>query len=540
MAVREVDWIVIGSGSAGSVIAGKLSEDPNETVLVLEAGGMDDLYVYKRPGGLGLVYQIPQLKKSADWGYKTVPLAAMDGREMPYTRGRVVGGCSTVNGMVYIRGNPANYDRWEQTHGCEGWGWSDMKRRFLATEGHADGASDFHGGEGPLRVSKQQHVSPVSRAWNEAAAAVTGAPLDVDFNGASQYGVGLYQQTAFNRRRCSASVAFLHPALKSRQNITLETGALVERIVIEGGRAVGVRYQRDGQTHTVRVRREVILSAGAIGSPQILMLSGIGPADHLRKTGVEVVLDQPGVGANLHDHLYTPFRFEAQQTGHSSTAPHFLWGMFRDFVANTGWFGDTFLEGGGFLKTSAAASIPDMQFLVIPWAYPEPNDDLPENGKISTKPSITVMPILLYPKSRGSLRLASADPSAHPLIDPGFLTDDADTRVLLEGCRLTREIANTNPLKGFVTREAFPGPAATSDEAGMRAHIRLTSKTVYHPVGTCRMGGDASSVVDPQLRLRGIEGLRVADASVMPEIIGGNTNAPTIAIGAGLVELLRR
>ena len=232
-----------------------------------------------------------QLKKSADWGYKTVPLPAMDGREMPYTRGRVVGGCSTVNGMVYIRGNPANYDRWEQTHGCEGWGWSDMKRRFLATEGHADGASDFHGGEGPLRVSKQQHVSPVSRAWNEAAAAVTGAPLDVDFNGASQYGVGLYQQTAFNRRRCSASVAFLHPALKSRQNITLETGALVERIVIEGGRAVGVRYQRDGQTHTVRVRREVILSAGAIGSPQILMLSGIGPADHLRKTGVEVVLD---------------------------------------------------------------------------------------------------------------------------------------------------------------------------------------------------------------------------------------------------------
>lgn len=536
--MAEWDYIVIGSGSAGGVIATRLTEDPAVKVLVLEAGGTDEKYFYRRPGALGLVYQIPQLKKSADWGYKTVPLPAMDNREMPFTRGKIVGGCSTVNGMLYVRGHRDNYDRWANDLGCDGWSWNELLPLFKYSEGHEEGTSDFHGSDGPLQVTRQQDCSPVSQAWVEAAAAVTGAAQVSDFNAGDNEGLGIYQQTCANRRRSSVGVAFLRPALK-RPNLTLEMSALVHKLLVEDGVVVGVRYQQGDQVHEVRASKEVVLCAGAVGSPQILLLSGIGPAEHLKEHNIDVVLDLPGVGQNLQDHLFVPIRFHATaHTGHTSTAPHFLWGMFRDYVTNTGWFGKTFLESGGFVKTDPSQPRADLQFLTIPWAYPEPNDDDPENAPIDKAHSFTVMPILLYPKSRGSVRLCSADPTEAPLIDPGYLQEDEDIQVLLKGLDWARQIAQTPPLSQYMIREAFPGDSVQG-EAAMRAHIRLAGKTVFHPVGSCKMGVDDMAVVDPQLRLRGLKGLRVADASIMPEIVGGNTNAPTICIGEKAAILLR-
>ncbi len=539
MSIQTVDYVVIGSGSAGSVIAGRLAEDPDLSILVLEAGGSDDKYFYKRPGALALVYQVPQLKKAADWGYHTVPAEHMDGRVMPYTRGRIVGGCSTVNGMLYVRGHRDNYDRWVEL-GCQGWGYDQVLPLFRKSECHEDGENEFHGGDGPLQVTRQGgDVSPVSEAWAAASSVACQAPLSEDFNGARQEGVGIYHQTARDRRRSSASVAFLHPALARNPKLKLQTGALVTGLIVEEGRVCGVRYRSQGEDHEVRVQREVVLSAGAIGSPQILMLSGIGPADHLRQHGIDVVHDLPGVGANLHDHLYTPIRFNVtKDVGHTSTAPHFLAGMARDFLFDQGWYGKTLLEAGGFVKSDPSQPRPDIQFLTVPWAYPEPNDDTIEGQTIATSPSFTVLTIILYPKSRGSLRLASADPAAHPLIDPGFLRDDSDMATLLRGMELIRATAATPPVAQYIKSEATPG-ADCKSEADLRAHVRRSSRTVYHPVGTCKMGVDPMAVVDPTLRLRGLPGLRIADASVMPEIVGGNTNAPTIMIGERCAELLR-
>lgn len=535
---QTFDYVVIGSGSAGAVIAGRLGEDPKCRVLVLEAGGMDDKFFYQRPGALGLVYQVPQLKKAADWGYATVPLAHLDNRVMPYTRGRIVGGCSTVNGMLYVRGHRDNYDRWAAL-GNEGWDYDSVLPLFRRSENHEDGAGTFHGAGGPLQVTRQAGCSPVSHAWVHAVATVCGVNVTGDFNGAEQEGAGLYHQTAAARRRSSASIAFLHPAIARGNNVKLEIGALVTGLVIEGGRVRGVRYEQGGGAKVVHANAEVVLCAGAIGSPHILMASGIGPADHLRERGVQVQLDLPGVGTNLHDHLYTPMRFHGtRETGHTSTAPHFLWGMFRDLAFNEGWFGKTFLEAGAFLKSEPSQPRPDLQFLTIPWAYPEPNDDTLAGQSIAKTPSFTVLAVGLYPKSRGTVRLVSADPRQAPLIDPNFLDDDADAQVLLRGMRIARQVAETQPLSAYMKGEAFPG-AACASEAAMRAHVRLASKTVYHPVGTCKMGNDATAVVDANLRLHGLSGLRVADASIMPEIVGGNTNAPTLMIGERCADLLR-
>jgi choline dehydrogenase-like flavoprotein len=547
---ESFDYIVIGSGSAGSVISARLTEDRSTRVLVLEAGGTDDKFFYQRPGGLALVYQVPQLKKAADWGYKTEPLQGLDNRKMPYTRGKIVGGCSTVNGMLYVRGHKDNYDQWVE-RGCEGWSWDELLPLFKRSEGHEDGNTEAHGGDGPLKVTRQQGVSPVSEAWVEAASAVTGAPQVDDFNGGDNEGIGMYQQTCSQRRRSSAAVAFLHPALADRTNLELRMGCLVHKLLIEDGKCIGVRYETaDGQLHDVMASKEVILCAGAIGSPQILLLSGIGPAEHLQQMGIDLVLDLPGVGENLHDHLFVPLRFNATaDTGHTSTSPHFLWGMFKDFAWNEGWFGKTFLEGGGFVKSEPDQPRANLQYLTIPWAYPEPNDDTEESlfatitgigakGPIATNHSYTVMPILLYPKSRGTVRLKSSDPRQHPAIDPAFLVEDEDMELLLKGVKQTREIAATAPVSQYLLSEAFPGPQCKSDDA-LRAHIRLAAKTVYHPVGTCKMGIDDMSVVDPQLRLRGIENLRVADASIMPEITGGNTNAPSICIGEKAADMIR-
>jgi choline dehydrogenase-like flavoprotein len=344
--------------------------------------------------------------------------------------------------------------------------------------------------------------------------------------------------TCRDRQRSSTAIAFLHPAL-ARSNLTLVSEATVASLVVERGRVRGVRYSVKGaEPVEARVEREVILSAGVIGSPQILLLSGIGPAAELRALGIAPVCDLPGVGKNLHDHLMAPLRFKAtKDTGHTSTPLHFFKGMIDEYLFGRGWFGKTFLEGGAFVKSAASKAVPDIQFLSIPWAYPEPNDDGPEDPVISKEHSFTILPGLIYPKSRGEVRLRTTDPFESPDIDPQYCADDDDMKTLVRAFEMARDIAASKPLAPYLRGEATPGPSTKTD-AEIRAAIRLYAKTIYHPVGTCKMGLDAASVVDPELRVRGVEGLRVADASIMPSIVGGNTNAPSIMIGEKAADLI--
>ncbi len=531
------DYIVIGAGSAGCVIANRLGEDPKTRILVIEAGGSDKSFLFRRPGALAIVYESPQLKAMSDWGYKTAPQKFMDGRVMPWTRGKVLGGCSSVNGMLYIRGHRANYDEWRDW-GNAGWGYDDVLPYFKKSEAFEKGDTPFHGSRGPLGVTSQEDQSPVTAGFNQAMAAACGVPVIDDFNGEQQEGACSYHQTCANRKRISTSVAFLYPAVE-RGNVEVADKALVAKIVIEGGRAVGVTYVKDGQTVTARAEREVILSAGTIGSPQILMLSGVGPADHLKSKGIGVAADLPGVGGNLHDHLMVPVRYETTSaSGHTSTAPHYIGGMLKDFLFNDGWFGKTFLEGGAFVKTSPDQPIPDLQFFGLPWAYPEPNDDGPQKGAISKKPSFTVLAGMIYPKSRGTVRLDSTNPEAAPIIDPHYLEHEDDMHVLIRGLEIARRMAEQQPFKQYVIAERTPGPACTGPDA-LRAHVKLFAKTIYHPVGTCKMGNDDAAVVNHELRVRGVAGLRVADASIMPKIVGGNTNAPSIMIGEKCADLIK-
>jgi choline dehydrogenase len=526
------DYIVLGAGSAGCVMAARLSEDPSRNVLVLEAGGSDDSIFYRTPGMLALVFEIPWLRAKSDWGYRTVPQRGLDGRELRYTRGRILGGCSSINGMMYLRGHRQNYDDWGQAN--PGWSYGDVLPYFRRSEGHEDGPSEFHGGDGPLQVTRLRDISPVSHGFVEALSRACDVPIIDDFNGASQEGAGYYQQTAANRRRSSTSAAFLRPALH-RPNLELITGALVSRVIIERGRAVGVEYRHDGETKRVYADGEVICSLGAIGSPQVLMLSGVGRANHLRANGIDVLQDLP-VGDNLHDQFYVPMRFYARDAGHRSHGAHFFSGMFQEFVLGRGWMGETFVDAGGFVRTQPSERVPDIQFFGLPWAYPEPNDDNPK-VRPESRPSFTILPTPIYPKSRGTVRLRSSNPDDSPLIDPAYLVEPEDLATILRGYRLAREVASTEPLAGQLQGEATPGADRTSD-AELSAEIKLRLHTVYHPVGSCRMAPGDDGVVDHELRVKGVEGLRVADASIMPSIIGGNTNAPCIMIGEKCADMI--
>jgi choline dehydrogenase len=530
----EADYIVVGAGSAGCIVASRLAE-AGARVVLLEAGPKDRSPLVRVPGMISIMHSVPQVKKRFDWGYYSVPQQHACGREIPMTRGKVLGGSSSVNGMIFVRGHRGNYDDWAAA-GCKGWSYDDVLPSFKRLEDWEGGASEHRGAGGPVKVTAQKHLTPASRALIEAMSESLGVPKNDDYNAASQDGVAPVQMSAHRGRRFSTSRAYLSNGHAERLRVMV--GVVVSRVVVEGGRAVGVEILEKSGPRVLRAAKEVVLSAGVFGSPQILQLSGIGPADHLRELGIDVRADLP-VGKNLHDHLFVPMTFLAPSAEHRGTAPHFFGGMIAHAVRGDSWFGGTVFEAMAFVRTGDATDKPDLQIHSLPWSYPSPNQDAPVRHVVDRRPAVTVMPTLIYPKSRGDVRLASTDPTAAPLIDPGYLSDPADARFLVEGMQRVREVMASRHLAKVITGELHPGPACP-DEAALYRELPNRIHSVYHPVGTCRMGTDEQAVVDPELRVRGVEGLRVADASIMPTITGGNTNAPAMMIGEHCAQLMRR
>ncbi len=534
MQTGEFDYIVVGAGSAGCIVAARLAEKSDGHVLLLEAGGSDRSRFCTIPGMVSIIHTVPQVKKRFDWGYYTVPQPHAANRRIPTVRGKVLGGSSSINGMLFVRGNRANYDGWA-TDGCPGWSYDEVLPSFRRLEDWEGGASEYRGAGGPIAVTKQKDVTAASSAFVEALAGACGVPVVDDYNAARQEGAWLFQMSARGGVRFSASEAFLERGTK--ENLVARTGAIVTRVVFEGRRAVGVEILDGAERQVLRARREVVLCAGVVGSAHLLMLSGIGPAAHLRQHGIDVLADLP-VGDNLHDHLFVPLTFLAPAAVHRGSAWHFFGGMLAEATRGDTWFGRTVFEGGGFVRSSRSrGGVPDMQIHSLPWSYPSPNQDAPVRPVVDQRPALTVMPTLIYPKSRGEVRLASANPTAAPLIDPHYLEDPDDARFLIEGIKLVREVMAHPRLRGMVDGELHPGPAMGDDQAIAR-ELPMRIHTVYHPVGTCRMGSDDRAVVDPELRVRGVDGLRVADASIMPTITGGNTNAPSLMIGERCVEIM--
>ncbi|MCZ8293287.1 MAG: choline dehydrogenase [Hylemonella sp.] len=524
------DYIIIGGGSAGCVLAARLSEDPGVQVALLEAGPPDDSVLIHCPAGLALLAKSGQ----ANWGLQTVPQAGLNGRRGYQPRGKVLGGSSSVNAMIYTRGHPRDYDDWA-AQGNPGWAWSDVLPYFKRAEHNERGADDFHGSGGPLNVmdlrSPNRHSPDFVQAGVEA-----GFVHNPDFNGAEQEGVGLYQVTHKNGERYSAAKAYLTPH-RARPNLHVLTGAHATRILLEGKRAVGVEFVQNGIKRELRAQREVLLSAGALLSPQLLMLSGIGPADQLREHGITLRHELPGVGRNLQDHVDVVLVYDAPQLtelfGLSvKGALKMVRGIFEWRRQRSGMLTTNFAEAGGFIRSQASEVIPDLQLHFVV-------GKLVNHGRTTTTGhGYSCHVCLLRPKSRGSVRLASADPLAAPLIDPAFLAERDDMDRLIRGFKLMRSILSQPALARFGARE-LPASAAARSDAQIEDFIRNHADTIYHPVGSCRMGPGTMDVVDAQLRVHGLQGLRVVDASVMPGLVGGNTNAPVIMMAEKAAALIR-
>jgi choline dehydrogenase-like flavoprotein len=522
------DYIIVGGGSAGCVLANRLSADPSTRVLLLEARGSDANPLFTMPAGFAKM-----TKGLASWGWSTVPQRHLNGRVIWYTQAKVIGGGSSINAQLYTRGNRKDYDAWASEAGCEGWSYGEVLPYFIRSEDNERLVNAYHGYGGPLGVSYPINPPPISHAFLRAAQEA-GIPFNFDFNGAVQDGMGHYQLTTRNAERSSASRAFLKP-VRARANLTVRLHTQTLRIDIERDRAVGVTVGAGGDTETIHCDREVILSSGAIGSPRLLQLSGIGPADELKRAGVGVVHDLPGVGSNLQDHLdlYAICECTGDHTYDRVGRPHrTAWAGLQYLLFSTGPVTSTLFETGGFWYADREARSPDIQFHLGLGSGIEAGVT-----QMSNNPGVTLNSAFLRPRSRGTVRLAGIDPNAAPLIDPNFWEDPYDRACAIKGLRLAREILRKPALKPFILAERLPGDRLSSDEE-LAEYAFRSAKTDHHPVGTCAMGTGPNAVVRPDLKLRGINGLRVVDASVMPFVPSCNTNGPTIMVAEKASDMI--
>lgn len=529
MNISEQDYLIVGGGSAGSVLAGRLSEQQHTSVTLLEAGGTGDSLLVKTPAAA--VAMLPT--SINNYAFETVPQVGLSGRRGYQPRGKALGGSSAINAMVYIRGHRSDYDHWAAL-GNPGWSYDELLPYFLRSEDNANIKDEFHGQGGPMPVADLRTGNPFHGIYLDAARQA-GFALTRDFNGAKQEGIGIYQVTQRNGERWSAARAFLHPHIGNRPNLRVVTGTQVTRILFEGRRAVGVVCTHAGQEKIYRARKEVILSAGVFHTPQLLMVSGIGPAHHLSRVGVKVLHDLPGVGQNLQDHPDFTFGYAARSLDLLGFSLGGSVRMTREIIrylrSRQGMVTSNFAEGGGFLKTDPSLAAPDVQLHFVVSLVED------HARKLHAAHGYSCHVCVLRPKSRGQVTLKSPDVRQAPDIDPAFFQDEDDLETLVKGFKLTRRLMDAPALASLRHKDVFAAGVRTDDD--IRTVLRARADSVYHPVGTCRMGVDSMAVVDPQLRVHGLHGLRVVDGSIMPTLIGGNTNAATIAIAEKAVDLIR-
>ena len=524
MTEAAYDYVVVGSGSAGAVLAARLSEDPGITVLLLEAGGDSDVDEVNIPAAFASLF-----KTKWDWNYSTIGQKQLHGRRAYWPRMKALGGCSAMNAMIYIRGNRADYDAWRDQFGATGWGFDDVLPYFVRAEHNTRLGGPLHGQDGPLWVEDRRWTHELTTAYVESAVSHGLKPTD-DFNGAEQEGAGLYQVTCRKGRRWSTYEAYLRPA-QARENLTVATHALATRVELDGERARGVTFRQAGREHVVAARREVLLCGGAVNSPQLLMLSGIGPGSHLREHGIDVRVDLSGVGANLQDHPVVPLIWYT--TGTTDLADfNNVRGLLRWMVRGTGPLTSNVGEGGAFFASRGELALPDLQVHVAPSGFYDNGLHEP------TARMFTAGVTLVSVASRGSLRLRSADPLLHPAIDPAYFDDQADLDAMVAGMRETWAMCRQGPLARFLDGP-WELPAEPTDD-DLIEHVRRRAQTLFHPVSTCAMGTGEDAVVGPSLAVRGVAGLRVVDASVMPAVPRGNTNAPTIMIAEKAADEIRK
>ncbi len=528
MSTHHADFVVIGAGSAGCVLAHRLSENPDAKVLLLEAGNPDDRPEIHIP----LLFS-RLLGTDYVWDFYTEPQPHMAGRKMFQPRGRMLGGCSSMNAQIYIRAHRDMYERWAEL-GNEGWSYDDVLPYFKKSENQERGESHYHGVGGPLNVADQRDTNPLTIAFVEACQEL-GLEYNHDFNGEKQEGCGYYQVNQKNGSRCSCAVAFLKPIM-DRPNLTIKTKAQATRVLFENQRAVGLEYRQDGQFHEVRTDGEIVLAGGAFASPQLLMLSGVGPADDLKALDIPVLEDLPGVGQNLQDHLAGFLNFHCKAPISLDAA--LPWSPaapaakleYKHF--HKGPLSSNLPEGAAFFKTGSELPVPDMQLHFVPGFFGDHGRDLPEGY------GMCICPTVLLPKSVGHVKLRSADVADPPILQPNYFQEEDDMEVMLAGAKFCRELAHTQAMADFAGEPWKPGPEVQTDDQ-LRDYLRETTGTLYHPVGTCKMGVDGDAVVDPQLKVRGFDGLRVADASIMPFIPNGNTHAPSVMIGEKAADMIR-